>query len=322
MEQNRNKWFTHEINEITFFVIFGLLMTIIIPVVFGFVFGGFEESFVSGRPLQFGDILTNYLLYWILIIVALIGLPMLKIREMYLTKRGEHHSSQKNPRLMGVAYLHDPEQDGLLYSMSNELGLKKNYMRWSLSMLRMFIIFTLIFGGIGIVQTITNFSFVGIPQMPFQLTSFGKVFFSAEPPAFAETMMAIFIFSLLMGIVGYLTSKYKFGKMGYFSIGFVVCSMMAILWMGYHSIVYSNSESALIATLIFGFFGSMLTLLFGSWIPWYTWHFWNNFFVKLAEVVTIREDIILVGIVVWFVLLVLYISGEYLVSKIKKKEVL
>lgn len=319
MPSNRDRYIQHEVKEITFFVIFGLTMAIIIPIFLGFATGGFQESFVSGRPLQFGDILTTYIIYYILIIVALLGLPILKIREMYITKKGEHPANQSKPQILSVAYLHDPETDGLLYSLSKELGFKKNIMGWSKSMFRLFIISTLVFGGIGIIQVFTNFSFVGIPQMPFQLTPFGEAFFSAEPPAFSETMMIIFVFSLLMGLVGYITSKFKLGKGAYFGIGIFVCLIIALLWMGYHNVAYSSSETKLFATFIFGFSGSLITLLLGSWIPFWTWHFFNNIFFFLGNSATFKEDIILISIIVWVVLFILYVSAEVLIKK-KRKE--
>ena len=317
---NRDSFFSHEINEITFYIIFGLIMTIIIPIFIGFAGEGFSESFVSGRPLQFGDFLTNYLIYYIMIVVALIGLPILKIREMVLTKREEHPANQKKPILFGVGYLSDSEQDGLLYSLSSELGLKKNFMRWSLSIFRVFIIGTLVFGGLGIIQVFTNFSFVGIPQMPFQVTPFGEAFFSAEPPAFAETMMAVFVFSLLMGLVGWFTSKLKLGKMGYFAIGIFICLIVGIIWMGYHSAVYSNSEAKLLATFIFGFGGSLITLHTGTVWFWYLWHFFNNLFFHLGSVATFKEDVLLISVILWVLLLVTYISAEFFLIKRRKRE--
>ena len=316
---NRNEFMRHEIKEITFYIIFGLVMTIIIPIFIGFGLGGFEESFISGRPLEFGDFLVTYMIYYIMIIAGLIGLPALKIREMYVTKRGEHPANQSKPDALSVAYLHDPEQDGLLYNAFEGL-MKKNPMRWSSSILRVFIISTLFFGTLGLIQAITNFSFVGIPQMPFQVTPFGEVFFSAEPPAFAETTMMLFVFSLIMGLNAWISSKFRLGKIGYFSMGVVACLIVGGLWTGFHSIVYGSSESALWATFIFGTGGALLTLLSGSFIPWYAWHFWNNIFVKLSGMFElVSEDLVFISIIVLVFLFIIYASAEYLIWKYKKK---
>jgi len=311
----RDKYVKQEILEITSFIIFGLVMAIIIPIFIGFALGGFAESFISGRPLQFGDFVVTYMIYYIMIVVALIGLPILKIREMIITSKGEHPANQSDPKLISVAYIHDPEQDGMFYNLTKGKGMK-----WSLSMFRMFMIFGLFFGGVGIIQVLTNFSFVGIPQMPFQITAFGEVFFSAEPPAFAETMMAIFVFSLLMGLNGWLSSKFRWGKIGYWTMGLLVCLVVGGLWMGYHSIVYGSSEKDLLATFIFGFGGSFLTLAFGSWIPWWSWHFFNNIFVKLSQLTTVlSEDVILFSGIIWLFVFISHVSAEFWLARRGKR---
>lgn len=321
MLRKEDQWVSHEVKEITFFVLLGIFMTVIMPLVFGFAMKSFEESFQTGRPLQFGDFLTTYIIYYIMIFGAM-GLAVLKVREMFITNRGEHPSSQSKPSIASVAYLHDPEQDGLLYNLSESLGFKgrKNFMHWSQSILRNFIIWTLVFGGIGILQLYNHFAFVGVPQIPFQVTAAAKVFFTAEPAAFAETMLFILIFSIGMGFVGWFTSKTKLGKVGYYGFGVLVCVAIGLGWMGFHNIVYGNNEAALLSTFIFGFGGSMLTLLSGTFIPWYCWHFFNNTFVKLSQVATRNEDVIFVAAIFWFVLLVSWISGELLLRKYKRKQ--
>src|SRR3990167_6532638 len=302
MPRSRDEWIKHEVKEIIFYIVFGIVMTIIIPLFIGLALGGFEESLIEGRPIQFGDILFNYMIYYIMIFAGLIGLPALKVSEMIITNRGEHPANQSQPPLFGVSYIHDPEQDGFLYHVFEDLkkqfGWKKNYMSWRLSIPRMLILGTLIFATVGLVQSITHFNFVGIPQMPFQVTPATEVFFTAEPPAFAETTMLLFVFSLFMGFNGYFTSKYKWGKWAYFTLGILVCLIVGILWTGYHNAIYGHSDEKLFATFLFGFGGSAMTLLLGTFIWWYLWHFFNNIFSKLSEIfVAVSEDIVFFTII-------------------------
>lgn len=314
----RDKYARHELKEITFYVIFGLVMTIIIPIFIGFGLGGFSETFVAGRALEFGDFLVTYIIYYIMIFAGLIGLPILKIREMLVTKRGEHPATQSKPDILSVSYLHDPETDGLLYNLFHSFNQEK-LMRWSLSIPRMFMIGIIFFGIIGLLQAITNFAFVGIPQMPFQVTPFGEAFFAAEPPSFAETTMMLFVFSLLMGLNAWISSKFKFGKLGYFTIGVIVCLLIGGLWMGFHNIVYGSSEAALLSTFIFGAVGSLLTLLFGSFIFWWCWHFANNLFYKLSSMFTaVSEDLVFISIIVLALLFIGWISTEFLIRRLRK----
>lgn len=317
---SRNKYIQQEYLEITFFIIFGIIMTIIIPIFFGFVGTAFEESF-SGGGIEIGSILGTYIIYYILIVSALIGLPLLKIRELLLTQKGEHPGNQKNPKLVSVAYIHDPSQDGLLYNIGQEVksDVGYNFMRWSIPIWRMFLIFSIIFIFVGIIQAITSFQFVGIPQIGFQVTPLAEIFFTAEPPAFAETMTMVFILSLLMGINGYFTSRFNLGKWVYFVIGIsIVSPLIGASWMGFHNIAYGNDEASLFATFIFGLVGSWLTILFGSFIPWYLWHFWNNFFVKASIVFeSVSEDIIFFGFMGLILLIILWVGIELFIKRLR-----
>lgn len=322
MARESQEWIEHEVKEITFYVIFGIVMSILLPIFLGFVLKGFEESFIAGRPLQFGDFLVTYIIYYVMIIAGLIGLPVLKFREMTLTKRGEHVAKQSHPSIFSVAYLHDPEVDGMLYNLFSGVGLrgKRNPMRWSLSMFRCFLIATIIFGGLGLTQTFTDTQFTGIPQLPFQVTETMQILFTAEPPAFAETTLMIFVFSLLMGLNAYLVSKFKLPTWTYWIIGImIICPFIGVGWMGFHNIVYGNSEVSLFATFLFGWLGSTITLLFGTFVFWYSWHFWNNVFAKIKEIIPQNEDVIFVSAIVLIALTFSWVVGEFMLRKYKKK---
>lgn len=322
MARESEEWIQHEVKEITFYVIFGIIMSILLPIFLGFVLKGFEESFVSGRPLQFGDFLVTYMIYYIMIIAGLIGMPVLKFREMMLTKRGENVAQQSEPSIFSVAYLHDPEVDGLIYNLFSSIGFKgeRNPMRWSLSMLRCFVIATIIFGGIGMTQTFTDTQFTGIPQLPFQVTETMQVLFTAEPPAFAETTLMIFVFSLLMGLNAYLISKFKLPTMLYWIIGImIICPFIGVGWMGFHNIVYGNSEVGLFATFLFGWIGSTITLLLGTFIFWYAWHFWNNVFAKLKDIMPQNEDVIFISAICLVSLILGWIAVEIWLARRRKR---
>lgn len=323
---NRDEYLKHEWKEIIFFIILGLLMTVIIPLYFGLGTGAWAESFVSGKALEFGDFLVTYLIYYIFIFGGLIGLAFMKIGEMQITSRKEHPANQSKPVLFGVAYIHDPEQDGLLYNIFDEFKSKfknKNPMAWSLSILRCLVLAIVVFAIVGLVQSATNFSFTGIPQsIEQQITPAAEVFFGAEPPAFAETTLMILIFSILMSILAYFNSKFGWGKWIYFLIGgLIICPLIGLGWMSYHFIVYGNSAAALFSTFLFGFLGSLLTLLFGTFIFWYVWHFMNNFFIKLSEVATsASEDIYLFTIIILGVIITAWVLTELAIRKRKKQE--
>lgn len=329
MAREQEGFIKHEGKEIGFYLFWGIFVTILLPLFLGFVRGGFEDSFIAGQPLLFGDILTTYLIYYIIITAGLIGLTTLKILELIYTKPGDDITAKGPIPVLTTAYMHDPEKDGALYRMFKALGFsgKKNWMRWSVSMFRLFIYFTIIFGALGLVQTVNpSAQFVGIPQLPFQVTETIEVLFTAEPPAFAETTLMIFVLSILMGINRWFVNIFNFEsstrKGAFWFIALVIIApLIGLLWMGWHNIVYGASDVALLATFIFGWLGATLTILMGSWIPWYVWHFWNNIFAKLREVVPADTNI-----VAWIVagLIILSIGmfiGEVAWHRFKKNRV-
>src|SRR3990167_9869711 len=101
-------YFRHEILEITFYITMVLLLGIVLPIFVGFSLRGFEGSFVGGRPLEFGDIIVSFMIYYIFIVVALFGIPTLKIREMLLSNKREHPANQSIPHFGNYAIIHDP----------------------------------------------------------------------------------------------------------------------------------------------------------------------------------------------------------------------
>ena len=313
-------WIKKEYAEIGGFLVYGIIATIVIPLFVGFSLGGFESSFVSGRPIQFGDFLLSYIIYYIFIVGALIGVSILKVRELILTERGEHPANQSKPEMFNVAIIHDPEQDGALYNLL-EGQFKRNPMRWSLSPLRLFFGSLIVFGILGIIQSRLSFSFVGIPQQTLQqVTKLGSIIFSIEPPAFAETMLILFIFYCLLSVVGYFTSKFKWGKGAYYFGGFLMAIVVALGWVGLHLLIYGNLDSALIYTGIFGFTGCILTLLFGSAIPFYVFHATNNLFVALGKIYSgTQADIYLFSILAIFLIIVSWIGIELYNRKRRKK---
>ncbi len=323
-----DEYILHDLKEIFFYILLGLIMAILIPLFLGYTFGGFTESFVSGKPLEFGSILVTFLLYYIIILIGIIGLPTMKLIQMFVLDR--RYSQPDQPKasiwiVFGTPFLHDPESVGLLFNLFNYFGKEtaEKIMGWSRSILRMLIIGTLVFGTMGLMFAIFKIHLGGLPQSFIlqQLSPAGKVFFSSEPASFSETTMILFVFSLLMGLVAYLCSRFKLGKATFFTIGALfIAPLTGLGWAGFHTIVYGNSAVSFMNTLFFGIAGCELTLLFGSFILFYVWHFWNNWFYKLLDLVTGQADILLITIVVFVLLLIAYITGEIIRSKVKRRK--
>ena len=322
---------SNEMKEIIFYIFLGVTMSIILPIGVGFGLLGFEESF-AGDVLRISDALGTFLVYYIFI-VASFTLIIFPIGRIVAIREKEHPATQPNPsffRVFTVSFIFAPEENGALYNLFSGLGFseEKNPMRWSLSIIRVMVIAIIIFWGLGILQSAGGLSFTSVPDFGFgtqQVTKISSFVFAIEPPSWSETMTMLFIFSFLMGVVAYLTSKFLKDRnlqlLMFFTIGFlIICPLIGLGWMSFHSIVYGNSSASLFATFLFGWIGASLTLLTGTFLFWYLWHIGNNGFIELQDIfVATREDLFLFAIIGWISLIILYVSVEILIFRFKKR---
>jgi len=325
-----NKWIRKEIIEIILYLFIGVLTTIILPIVGGLSFRAFEETFVSG-VINISDYLGTYLVYVFFIIGSLFVI-IYPIASLIIIRKGEHPATQEKPtwfRIFTVSYLFNPE-DGALWQLSKYLGAerKKNLMRWSTNILRVFILAIIIFGTLGAIQVANpSFNAVGVPpqaQLQQQITPTADVIFGAGIPSFSENGILFFILFFLLGVDAYICAKYikdkKTALMVFFIIALlVVAPFMGIFWMSLHLVVYGNSEASLFATFLFGYLGATMTILTGIFIFWFVWHFMNNFFIKLANFITLREDIIFITIIALVLLAFFWIGIEIWLYKRRNK---
>ncbi len=327
MMSTKDKWIKSEYKEIVFYLFLGIFVTIIIPLFVGFSLLGFEESFASGKPLLFGSYLTNYMVY-LSFIVASLFLIIYPIGRLIAIKRGEHPATQRPVswfRLFTCSFIYAPESNGFLYWLSEKLGFKdkKNFMRWTLNPIRILIFSIIIFGIYGLLQIqYPQLTVSSVPQIQLQqITIASGIVFSAEPASWGENGLLLFIFSLFMGINAYVCAKFKLGIGAWFAIGFlIVCPLMGLNWMSYHFLVYGNSDASMLATFIFGWLGSTLTLLFGIFILFWIWHVMNNAFWKLGHIVTIKEDIFLIVGITLGLLTLSWIAVEFWLRKRRKRK--
>lgn len=320
------RWMRSELKEILLYIFLVVFFAIGIPIILGFAGLAFEGEFVSGKPLTFGSYLTNFIIYNPFLIVSLF-LIIFPIFSLITLRKGEN-PEDKRPvnwtRCFTASYIFNPEQ-GALWKLSNSLGYKdkNNFMRWALNPLRVIVVSIIIFGIYGLILiNHPQIAIAGVPQLQLQqITPSAEVSFGAFVPAFAENGFLLFFVFLLTGIAYYISAKFKLGYGGFFVMAFLISILMGILWgFGLHRIVYSNSEASLLATFMFGFLGTLITILTGICIFWLVWHIMNNAFIKLSEIITYKEDIMLVAIISLILLTVIWVSIEVWLSKKRKRK--
>jgi hypothetical protein len=320
---SEERWIRTETKEIIVYLFIGLLLFIILPIGAGLIGKGFEEGFSTNFNV------SNYLGYYLVYVFFGIGalfLIIFPISRLIGGDRKDHPATRKKPNwftIFTVSLIHSPEENGALFRMFEYIGLKgkKNPMRWSISLFRCFILAVLLFGLLGILQiSMPQLNVAGVPHVVQQISASSDVIFGAGVPSFTENGLLCLIFFILLGLDAFICSKLKLGLGAFFLIAFLfICPLMGLIWAGMHSIIYANSEAKWFATFIFGWIGSTITLLTASFIWWLIWHFMNNAFIKLGEIVTRHEDIILISLVIWVILLILYIIGEIILHKYRKR---
>lgn len=304
-----------------------------LPLAAGFSFHGFEESLKSGL-INISDYLGTFLLYVFFLAISILVI-IFPISNILLIDKGKTPETQKNPkwhRVFTVSYLFNVE-DGALYQLSEALGFKgdKNFMNWSKNILRVIVFSILIFGTIGLFQIANpEFNISGVNSgegLAQQVTPTSDIIFGSAIPSVAENGFLLFFLFIVLGIVAYFTAKYGRNKstqeLIFFATALIpVAILMGLFWMSLHSIVYGNSDASLLATFIFGFLGTIMTILLGLFLPWTIWHFMNNLHIKMAELITATEDIFFIEILILSVIAILLGSVEFLVwrSKHKKKK--
>jgi len=322
-----NSNFRSEIREALVYILLGGLI-MIFSVIQALIKKGYEESFVKGTPITFGTYLATFTTYIPLLIVAFLCVifPMFRL---FALGRDEDPAMESKPtwvRIFSVTYIHAPEENGLLYFLSEEAGRKgdKNVFRWFRNPLKLLLASIFLFGIFGLlVLSNPQLAVADVPPSSLQQITIGsEIGFGSLIPAYAENGTILAIFMIIMGINAYLCAllpiEKRYRKYLYFLFGFIICvAFMGFLWSGMHNIVYENSAIDKQNTLIFGIVGSLLTLLTGSFIPWFIWHIMNNLYIYLGELIELKSDVYFITIAILVIMFLVWLFR--MIYKIKHK---
>ncbi len=201
-------------------------------------------------------------------------------------------------KLLKGTQIHNPE-DSIIKS------------KWLQSIPNMLFASIIFFSIIGIVGTQANLFFADTPIQQ-QITPIGKTLLGTYPGAGAETL--IFFAILISGVVlnNMFQRRFKYGDAVWAGINIGILPILgAIGWRGLHLLRYGDSQLSTLATLAFGYFGSLITMVTGSVIPWLIYHDENNIFVILNKL--FDNTIILwvtIGVLVGITIIYLVLKGK------------
>lgn len=153
--------------------------------------------------------------------------------------------------------------------------------------------------------------FSSIPQ---QISAFSNVLSDSLFPALYENLLMFIPIIVGVGLLGFYFKKRSYNPvLYYFGLYVVLPVLMGFLWMAFHNLVYSGSESSQLFTFLFGLFGTLITLLSMSFVPWFVLHFCTNFVLSVKTRGLLSSDLFLAelwGVYILVVLLFFYLWGK------------
>jgi len=207
----------------------------------------------------------------------------------------------------GYAFVHS-HKEGWLYN--KQTGKMLEGMGWIKSPLKFIFIGVIIFSLMGIVGTMTNTFFVGIPTIEQQISQPAHIALAVEPASSVEVMYEVVFLFALLSVVLWIRKKYDYGKIFVILMSlFVVAPIRAIFAVLIHYMRYAHLEMNLIGIFLTRYIHSIITLATGSILWEWIWHSSNNFFFKLStmfsnDIILITTGLLLgsfivIGMIVW-----------------------
>jgi hypothetical protein len=189
--------------------------------------------------------------------------------------------------------------------------------RFNRSFFWTFILFFNLTAAIGLGSAYSNTFFLATPQVIQQITEASKLILETEPAALAETMVFVgFLVPLLVGLVKYSVDRER--TLGNVLIFAAVPVIIGLIGVTEHLLVYGEQQTALVFTFLFWTISAYLTLITGSFLAAYIWHFNNNFYVE-ANRLFANDQVFLVWIISMILINVLLIGTRVLLSRRQQK---
>jgi len=177
---------------------------------------------------------------------------------------------------------------------------------------RLFLLSVIIFFIFGLYLVYTKQTFADVATLgKQQFTVLDSIIFSSALVPAAENLGAAFVWALSLFFIRSLCRRKNLSKNSFMIIAvFFAPVIFGLFGLFNHLLRYGNSDVALLYVIMFWAIGGIITVLSGSFIPFWILHLSNNLFVDLSKYYT--NDIILVftiasiiGIIIIYALLYL-----------------
>ncbi|MEK6885319.1 MAG: hypothetical protein AABY22_37150 [Nanoarchaeota archaeon] len=193
--------------------------------------------------------------------------------------------------------------DGLAYYHTGELPSIKTAIFDN--PFRLFLGSAIIFSLFGLFTGLNQTTFTGIGSLEQQFTKTGQLTFSAILIPISENLDAAAVIAFTIFITRFFARKYNWTKLNFQTTAiFAVVILVGVFGIINHTLRYQISDIALATVFFFWAIGGLITVLTGSFIPFWVMHISNNLFFDLTK--SFSNDVVItytIGIILLMTLM-------------------
>ena len=254
-----------------------ILVMVIVPQLIGLGKGGFD----------FFENLQQYFFYISTGGVLLLGLNTAVLISVWSSKLDKEYGNSVG--FVGLGGIFD-------------IGFFKRFTHLQLGFLS-FIIFSIL-GLFTALRQGQAFTGVGVLEQGF--TAVDNIIYSLALVPIPENLGLALIISATIIFVGIIARKYKWGRLNYVWVSATLSLIFASFYgWALHILRYGGSDISLSIVLLFWTVGTLITILIGSFVPFWMLHVTNNLYVNLSSFLS-SEAMVLYIIIIDVVLIFIY----------------
>lgn len=210
---------------------------------------------------------------------------------------------------------------GVAFASQGESPAAKIFKK--LSSFHIFLISVIIFSILGLVNFLTSQTvFTGVGSLSQQFTPTDHIWYSSALIPASENLGSALVIALAFFGIRFLLRKKDLNEIYYKAICYVVIPILVGLYgLSNHMLRYSSSDVNLSVVFFFWLLGGLLTVIVGSFIPFWVAHIINNLFTDLKVYFSFDGMILLIASIVVSLIVLYSIYVFVYLRKKKAKEV-
>lgn len=226
-----------------------LAVMVLAPQTLSLLKGGFQDA----------SVFKQFTFYILIGVPMLVGVLIIFFTTMYQNRVDSKYG-------IGIGY--------------SELGEKPSlYYFKRFSQLQIFLLSFIIFSILGLtVALVRQQTFTGIEVLPQQFTAVDSSIYSSLLIPVAENLGAAFVLAFFLIMLRIYAKKYNLSSANFIGFAYIIPIFVGIFGVAWHKTIYSGSDISLLTVFVFWTIGGFISLMTGSFIPFWIMHLTNNLF--------------------------------------------